>query len=159
MGTAVQYVHHRHGQGLGIDAADIVIKAVAGGLGRGLGAGQRSAQNSIGAQTGLVGGAVYLNEHFINRSLIQNIQAQHGLGDLTVDVFHGHLYALAVVAALVAVAKLAGLVHSGGRAGGHSGPADGPVIQRDLYLHGGVAPGVQDLSCHDVYDFKILFHR
>ena len=156
--AAVEDVHHRHGQGLGIDAADIVVQAHAGSGSAGLGAGQGHAQDGVGAQTGLVGGAVELDEQLVDAGLIQHVQAQDGLGDLAVDILDRLLHALAAVTGLVAVAQLAGLMDTGGSAGGNGRAADGAVVQRDLDLDGGVAAGVQNLSGHHIYDFKVLFH-
>ena len=156
--AAVEYVHHGHRQHLGIYAADIVIEAHPCGGGSSLCTGQGGAQNGIGPQTGLVGGTVYLDEHFVYRRLIQHIKAQKGLGYLTVDVLHGHLHALAAVTALVPVSQLAGLIHTGRSSGGNSCPAYGAVIQGHFYLHGGVSTGVQDFSCHYVHYLKILLH-
>ena len=159
VGAAVEDVHHGHGQGLGIDAADVVVQAHAGGLGRGLGAGQGDAEDGVGTQAGLIGGAVELDEHLVDGDLVQSVQADHGLGDFAVDVFDSHRDALAAVAGLVAVAKLAGLVDTGGSAGGDSRAADGAVIEGDLDFDRGVAAGVQDLTRENVNDFEILFHR
>ena len=78
--------------------------------------------------------------------------------DLAVDVLDSLLNALAAVTALVTVAELAGLVDAGGSAGGNGRAADCAVVKGDLDLNGGVAAGVQDLSGHDVDNFKILFH-
>ena len=158
MRAAVEDVHHGHGQGFGVDAADIVVQAHAAGGGAGLGAGQGGAQDGVGAESGLVGGAVELDEQLVDRGLIQHVQADKRLGDLAVDVLDRLQHALAAVTALVAVAQLAGLVDAGGSAGGNGSAADGAVVQRDLDLNGGVAAGVQNLSGHHVNDFKVLFH-
>ncbi len=158
VGAAVEDVHHGHRQHLGVHAADVVIEAVAGGQRAGLGAGQGHAQNGVGAQAGLVGGAVQLDEELVDAGLIQHVQAQDGLGDLAVDVLNSLGHALAAVTGLVAVTELAGLVDTGGSAGGDSRAADGAIVQGDLHLDGGIAAGVQDLARHNVYDFKILFH-
>ena len=106
----------------------------------------------------LVGGAIQVDEGLIDSSLIQDVHAHQGLGDLGVHIGHRLLHALAQVAALVAVPQLAGLVDAGGGAGGHRSAAHGAVLQVDLHLHGGVAPGVQDLPAEDVHDFDDLLH-
>ena len=156
--AAVENVHHRHGQGLRVHAADVVIKAHAGGLGCRLRCREGRAEDGVRAETGLVRGTVYLDEHLVDRGLVKRVEADHRLGDLAVDVLDRKLNALAAVTALVAVAQLAGFVHTGGCTGGDSRTADGAVVQRDLYLDSRVAAGVKDLAPHDVYYFKILLH-
>src|SRR5699024_8574171 len=158
-GAAVEDVHHGHGQLLGVDAANVVIQAGAQALGRGLGAGQRGAQDGVGAQAALVGGAVQVDEHLVDGHLVQHIGADQGLGDLGVRVLVGTLLAIAVVAALVAVPQFASLIDAGGGAGGDRGAAHGAVLQVDLHLYGGVAPAVQDLAAYYVYDFDHLLHE
>ena len=158
MGAAVEDVHHGHGQDLGVGAADIVVQGGAQGLGRRLGAGQGSAQNGVGAQLGLVGGAVQLDEGLVDGGLIQHIHAHQALGDVGVHVLHGGEHALAQVTALVAVAELAGLIDAGGGTGGHGGAADGAVLQVDLHLNGGIAAAVQDLAAQHVNDLNDLLH-
>ena len=156
--AAVEDVHHGDGQGLGVDAADIVIQAHAGSLGCGLRAGEGHAEDRVGAQAGLVGGAVDLAEHLVDGYLIEHVQAEHGLGDLAVDVFDRDRNALAAVTGLVAVAELAGLVDAGGSAGGNGRAADGAVVEGDFDFDRGVAAGVKDLARENVDDLKILFH-
>ena len=156
--AAVEDVHHGHGEGLGVDAADIVVEADAQALSGGLGAGQGGTQDGVGAQAALVGGAVELDHGLVDGSLIQHVHAHQALGDLVVDVLHGVEDALAQVAALVAVPELTGLVDAGGGAGGHAGAAHGAVFQVDLHLNGGIAAGVQDLTAQDVDDLDDLLH-
>ena len=69
-----------------------------------------------------------------------------------VDVADGGLHALAEVA-VAAVAQLDGLVLAGRGARRDRGAADGPAVEFDLDLHGGVAAGVEDLAADDVDDF------
>ena len=156
--AAVQDVHHGHRQLLGVDAADIVVQSHAQGLGSSLGAGQGRAQNGVGAQAALVGGAVQLDHSLINGHLIQDVHADQALSDLGVHVLHGVLHALAQIAALVAVAELAGLIDAGGSAGGNSGTAHGAVLKIYLNLNSGIAAAVQDLTAQDVNDFDHLLH-
>jgi hypothetical protein len=156
--AAVENVHHGHGQGLGVDAADIVVQGGAQALGSGLGAGQGGAKNGVGAQAGLVGGAVQGDEGLVNGGLVQHVHAHQALGNLGVHVLHGGEHALAQVAVLVAVPELTGLMHAGGSAGGHGGAAHGAVLQIDLHLHSGVAAGVQNLPAQYVYDLNDLLH-
>ena len=156
--AAVEDVHHGNRQLLGVNAADIVVQSHAQGLGSSLGASQGSAQNGVGAQTALVGGAVQLDHGLVDGDLVQNVHADQALSDLGVHVLHSVLNALAHVTALVAVTQLAGLIDTGGSAGGNGGTAHGAVLQVHLDLNGGVAAAVQDLTAQDVNDLDHLLH-
>ncbi len=92
--AAVENVHHGHGQNLGRWRRRYSCTGGAQGLGRRLGAGQGSAQNGVGAQLGLVGGAVQLDQSLVDGGLIQHIHAHQALGDVGVHVLHGGEHAL-----------------------------------------------------------------
>ena len=158
VGPAVEDVHHRHGEGLGIDAAQVSVQRQPQALAGGLGAGQGGPQNGVGPQAALVGGAVQLDEELVDVGLIQDVQADEGLGDVMVDILHGLGGTLAQVTGRVAIPELTGLILPGGGAGGHSGPTHGAVVQGDFHFHRGVAPGVQDFPAQNVNDFNHLLH-
>ena len=75
----------------------------------------------------------------IERALLPRVKAPQQLEYLVVDVRLRVQDALAAVARHVAVAQLAGLIHTGGRAGGHSRAAYRTVVKRHLYLYRGIA--------------------
>ena len=56
--AAVEDVHHRRGQQVGVDAAQVLVQRKTRRLGSGAGNCQRHAQNGVGAEIGLVGGTV-----------------------------------------------------------------------------------------------------
>ena len=58
VGAAVEHVHHRHRQHVGVGAADVAVERQLELVGRGLGHGQRHAEDGVGAEAGLVVGAV-----------------------------------------------------------------------------------------------------
>ena len=158
MGAAVEDVHHRHGQGLGVDAADVVVQGQVQSGSGGAGAGQGDAEHGVGAEAGLVGGTVELDEQLVDAGLVEDVHAQEGFGYLGVDVLHGTGHALAHVTALVAVTQLAGLIDAGGGAGGNGSAADGAVVEGHFDLNGRIAAAVEDLASLYVNDLKVLFH-
>ena len=120
--AAVHDVHHRHRQLVRVAAADVLVQRQLERRRGGVGDGQRHAEDGVGAQLGLVGRAVELDEHAVDEALVGGVEADDLLGDDVVDVVDGGAHALAhVLAALVA--QLHGLVLAGGRAGGHGGAA------------------------------------
>ena len=62
MYAAIDDVHHRNRQRAGRGAADIAVERLRCGLRRGLGDGERDAEDGIGAEPGLVGRAVELDQ-------------------------------------------------------------------------------------------------
>ena len=117
VGAAIEDVHHRPlGQDVGARAADVLEEVQAGGLGGGLGGGQGDAEDGVGAELALVGGAVELEHEAVEAALVGGVEADDLGGDDVVDVGDRLLDALAQVAALVAIAQLDGLEGTGGGA-------------------------------------------
>ena len=82
--------------------------------------------------------------------LIEGIEAHDGIGALVVDVLDGLRNALAQVAALVAIAQLAGLKGAGRSTRRHHCAAKAAVLEHDLDLDGGIAAAVEHLATVDV---------
>ncbi len=79
MGAAIDDVHHRHRQKMGVRAADIAIERQAGGFGGSLGDGQRNAEDGVGAEARLVRRAVELDHRLVDLDLVFGIQAADGV--------------------------------------------------------------------------------
>ena len=152
MGAAVDDVHHRHRKHPALDAADVAVERQAGGLGGGLGHGERDAEDGVGTQPSLVRRAVEGDHRLVDRDLILGIHAADRVEDLVLHRLDGLEHALAVVAALVAVAQLDRLVGAGRGARGHGGAAERTVLEKDIDLDGGVAAAVENLAGGDVGD-------
>ena len=150
MNSAVQYVHHGRGQRVGVGAAEVGVKREPrGGRGRAGGC-QAHAQDCVGAELALVGGAVGGDKGRVNGALVTGVNAQDGLARLAIHVGDGLLDTLALVTSAVTVAKLDGLELAGRCAGGDNRPAKAAVGERDLGLDRGVAARVKDLACVDL---------
>ena len=113
--AAVDDVHHRHRQHARLRAADVAVERQARGLGRGLGDGQRDAEDRVGAEARLVRRAVELDQRLVDGDLILGIHAADRVEDLALTLSTALQHALAAVAALVAVAQLDRLVRAGAR--------------------------------------------
>ena len=146
MRAAVDDVHHGRGHDLGVHAAEVLIQGQAEVFGGGAGRGERHAEHGVGAEAGLVFGAVEVDEGVVHLHLAQGVEADYGFGDFTVHVFHGAGHALALVAALVAVAQFEGFAAAGGGAGRNGGAADVAGLQSDFHFNGRIAAGVEDLA-------------
>ncbi len=152
MRAAVDHVHHRHGQLHAAHAAQVAVQRQAGLFCGGAGHGHGDGQHGVGAQAALVVGAVQVDQRLVQEGLLGGVQAQHGLGDLGVDVLDGLEHALAQVAALVAVAQFDGFAAAGGGSGGHGRAAHHARFQQHVALDGGVAAAVQHFAADDIND-------
>ena len=155
--AAIDDVHHRGRQDAGIDAADIAVERQAAAFRRRLGHGQRDAEHGIGAEAGLVVGAVHLDHQLVDQALVGGIEAFDGLEDLAIDRLAGLFNALAAKAGRLAVAQLMSLIGAGRSTRGHGGAAGGAVAQGDVHLDGGIAPAVQDFAGENVDDLTHAF--
>ena len=150
--AAIDDVHHRHGQGTGVDAADVAVEREADILGRRLGHREGDAEDGVGAEAGLVGGAVQVDHHVVDLDLVGGVQPGQHVEDLALHVGRSLADALAAEAGFVAVAQLHRLVRAGGGAGGHRDPAHGAAVEHHLHLERRVAAAVEDLAGDDVGD-------
>ena len=137
--ATVEHVEQRHRQDVRVRAADVAVEGQAGFVGRRGGDGERHAEDRVGAEPALVGGAVERAELVVEHALVFGFETEHDLGDLGVDVLDRGADALAAVA-LTAVAQLDRLVRAGARPAGDRGTSTGTRRERDLDLDRRVAP-------------------
>ena len=139
MRAAVEDIHHRTRQNLGVASADIAIQADAQRCGCGLGAGQRRAENGVCAKTALIGRAVQRNQQAIDGCLVKGILSRQGQSDFGVHMMDGLRHAFSHVAYRIAVAQLAGFVYSCGSAGRHRSAAKRSIAEQDVHLDSRIA--------------------
>ncbi len=146
MGAAIENIHHRHRQQLGVGAANVTIKRQTALIRRRTGHGQGNAQNGVGPQTPLVLGTIDVDHLLIHRHLIKHLHADHGIGQFAVDGIHRLGDALAQITALVAITQFHRLTGAGGSPGWHRSTAQTALFGKDLHLHGGIATGIEDFT-------------
>ena len=112
--ATVDHVHHRHRQDVGVGPADVAVEGDLELVGRGLGHGQGDPEDGVGPDPGLVVGAVGVDQLPVDVALVEGVEAEQQVGDLTVDEPDGVEDALAAVA-VAAVPQLDGLELAGGR--------------------------------------------
>ena len=150
--AAVDDVHHRHRQCPRRGAADIAIQRHVEGFGRRLGAGQRDAEDGVGAQPALVRGAVEIDHDLVDLHLLLDGLIAQRLEDLAVDGLDRLLHALAEIPILVAVAQLDRLMRAGGGTRRHRGAADRAIFQHHIDFNCGIAPAIENFAANDVDD-------
>ena len=128
MGAAVEDVHHGGGEDGGVDAAEVAVERKAEGEGGGAGGGHGDGEDSVGAERGLVLGAVDLEHGAIDEALVGGVDAGELGGEDGLDVVDGFEDAFSAEVGGVVVAELDGLVLAGGSAGG--GRRRGPWHRR-----------------------------
>ena len=149
--AAIDDVHHRHRQGAGEDAADIAVERHAGLGRRGLRAGEADPEDRIGAEPGLVRGAVELDQHAVDGQLVLGVEAGQRVEDLAIHRFD-RLPHPPAAKPRPAVALLDRLVRAGRGAGRNRRAADHPALQGHLDLDGRIAAAVEDLAGMNVGD-------
>ena len=146
--AAVEDVHHRDGQHVGVRAAKVAEQRQAAGIRSGPGDGHADADDGVRAQPRLVRRPVQVDHGLVDQALVVDLVAEQFRLDLVDDVLDRPGHPLAAVFR-AAVPELDGLEGAGRGSARHARPGDGPVIERDLDLEGRVAPGIQDLPGMD----------
>jgi hypothetical protein len=100
----------------------------------------------------LVGRAIEVDEHAVDRHLVLDVEAGERVEDLAIDPVDRFPHALAAIAALVPVAQLDRLMRAGRGARRHRGAPDRAALQRHIDLDGRVATAVEDLTGGNVDD-------
>jgi hypothetical protein len=151
MGAPVEDVHHRHGQHVGGLAAEVAPERHVQLGRRGLGGGQRHAEDRVRPQPALVGRAVQVDHRPVEARLVGRVEAGHRTGQLAVDVGHGVRDGLAAPG-IAAVAQLDRLELACRGAARHRGPAGGARGEDHVDLDRGIAAAVEDLAGVDLLD-------
>ena len=112
----------------------------------GAGAGHGDGEDGVGAELGLVLGAVDGDHGGVDQALVGGVHAGEFRREDGLDVFDGVEDALAQVVGLVAVAQFDGFVLAGGGARRHSGAAHGAAVENDVGFDGGIAAGIKDFA-------------
>ncbi len=149
--AAVEDVHHRHRQDVRVRTADVAEQRQRRRVRRGLGHGERNAEDGVGAEPGLVRGAVKVQQRLVDQPLVVGAQPDDRGSDLVEHGLHRLVDALAAVTR-AAVAQLHRLVFTGGRARRHRGAGERAVRQGHLDLDRRVAAGIEDLAGSDLLD-------
>ncbi len=152
MRPAVEHVHHGHRHDPRARPAQVLVERQAALVGAGTRDGQRHPEKGVGAEAGLVGRAVELEQRAVHRGLLRRLEAFDLGGDRLRHVAHRLAHALAAVARVVVVAQLDRLARARRGARGHHGAAEGARVEPHLDLHRGVAAGVEDLARVDGAD-------
>ena len=81
MGAAAEDLDLRQRDQRRVGAAEVVIQRLPGRRGGGVRGGHRHRQDGVGAQPGLVAGAVQLDQPLIQRLLVRRVDAGDRVGD------------------------------------------------------------------------------
>ena len=150
--AAVDDVHHRHRHLHRPHAAEVAIERQAGFLGGSLGDRHRDGEDGVGAEAGLVVGAVEVDHGLVDERLFLRIEADDGFGNLGIDVLDRLHHALAEEAAGIAVAQFDRFARTGRSTGRHGGTAHDPAFQQHIGLDGGIAAGIKNFAGNDIND-------
>src|SRR5262249_46659024 len=150
--AAVEDIHERHGQVLGVAAAQVAVQRQLDRHGGRMGYGQGNAQHRVGAELVLVGSAVDLDQGAVDVRLFPRVEAVQGRSDFLVDVPDGLLDAATQVARLVSVPEFQRFVRAGAGTAGDGRPPQGAVGKDDFHFQGGVATAIENLTTQDTFN-------
>jgi len=142
--AAIDDVHERHRQDLGVDPAEVLVERQPQEIGGGPGHGHGHAEDGVGTQARFVVRAVGVDHEVVDGDLLQGVHADDGLGQFALDMFHGLGHALAAEAGGVLVAQFQGFAGAGGGPRRHGGPSGRAGLQGHLHFDGGIAAGIED---------------
>ena len=160
VGTAVDDVHHRNGQRVGVAATDVAVERQSESLGGSLCRGKAHAEYGVGTELALGGRAIKGNHLLVKRALCEHAVALQCRCDDFVYVTYGLQHAFAKVALLVAVAKFKGFVFTGGSTRRNSGASHHSVFQRNFYFYRRISTRVEDFPCVNLFNFhRLKFYK
>ena len=110
--TAVDDVHERHGQDVGVRAADIAKELLSARECCGMRRRQRDTQNGVGAKAAFVGRTVKIDQCTVDMELLFGLHPGNGVEDFAVHRSDGIFNALAAVS-FATIAALDGFVGAG----------------------------------------------
>ena len=146
MRAAVEDIHHRHWENLGVWSTEVFVKWLADLSCSGFGAGERNGQDRVGADFFLRRGAIHSDHRFVHGDLVSGIDADERRGEEFGDVENGFVDTLPEVFGLVAITKLDGFMLTGTRSAWDSSATNGSACELDVRLDGRIATGIKDLA-------------
>lgn len=149
---AVDDVHHRHGQRLGIHTADVAVERQTEIVGGSAGYGQRNTQDGVGAQLRFGRRTVQRDHRLVDAHLIRYAHTDDRRSDDVIHVLHRLLDAFARITALVAVTQFKGFVLSRRSTARHGCTAECTRYGSYFDLDGRVTSRIEDFSCMDLYN-------
>ena len=151
--AAIDDVHHRHGQDMRRNTADIAVEREAACIRRRLGNRHAGAEDRIRTDPALVRRTVERDHRQVDIPLVFGVECpdQH-VADLGVHRIHGVDHALAQIPSLVAVAQFYRFMRPGRGTAWHSCTAETPVVEKDVDFDRGIASRIENFACVDVDD-------
>ena len=152
MGATVQDVHHGDGQNVRVRSTNVTVQGQHCGFGSSLRNGEGNTQDGVCAQLALVVSAVQIQHDLVDTALVFSILATDLGANYVYNGLDGILHALALVALLVVIATLHGFESAGRSSGWNRCTGRNPVLEKNVYLDGGIAARIQYLACAYVND-------
>ena len=156
MSAAVDDVHHRNGERVGVAATDVAIEGQTESVGSSLGTSEADAEDGVGTELALGGSAVQSQHLVVQCALVQHAVTLEGGSDDFVHVLHSLQGTLAEVAVLVAVAEFEGFVLTSAGTGGNSSTTHYTIFQNHVDFYSRVATRIKDLTSNDFFNLHLL---
>ena len=157
VGAAVDDVHHRNGEGVGVGAADVAVKGKTEGSCCCLSDCERDAEDGVSAELRLGRRAVELEHELVDAALIASAKADELRCDDLVNIGHSLGDALAEIALGVAVAQFKSFVDAGGRPGRDGRATKSAVLEDDVDFNRGVSARIDNFPRDDFLNCSVHF--
>ena len=158
MRAAVDDVHHRNRQFVGVAAANVAIQGETKQIGSSFCGSKADAEDSVSTEFGFGRRAVELDHLVIESTLIEDaIADERGSNDL-IDVRNSFERAFAEVATFVAVAELESFILAGGCAGRNGCATDHAALENDIDFDSRIAARIKNLTTDNFCDLGSAFH-
>ena len=154
--AAIDDVHHRHGKNVAVRAAYIFIQGKVEIIGSGFSHSEADTQDGVCAEFRFGVCAVQLTHSAVNGNLVEGVHALQSLCYGSVDVGNGFLHAFALIAVLVAVAKLKGFVDACGSSRRNCCTAKSARFQCYVYFYGRIASRIKYFATYDFFNLHLM---
>ena len=138
MCAAVENVHHRNREYIGVSATNVAIKRHIQGFGSRLSYSQAHAQNGVSTQVALRRRTVEVEHLIVDGALIEHIVATKRGSNNIIDILNSFQNALTTITSLVAIAKFECFVFTSRSTRGNAGATHYTVFECHFYLYCGV---------------------
>ena len=155
MGAAVQDVHHRDRQRVGVirvQPADVAIERQVVRRRLGPDRGHRDTEQRVGTKPALGRGAVECDHGFVKRTLVEFVALER-LCEFAIHVSHGLPDTFAAVARFVPVAQFQRLTFTRRGARWHGRPSESASGEGDIDFNCRIAARIQNLTAVHSSDF------
>ena len=154
--AAIQDVHHRNRQNLGICTADVLVQRLSVVISSSSCASQGNRQRSICTQVALERRAIEIQHNLVNLGLAGNIHADQLRSDLGVDILNSLQNSLAAETLLITITELKSFPLTGRSTRRNNCASKCTGFSGNFAFNSRVAARIENFACINTYDIRHL---